>query len=155
MECTFRCAPSKSPVATTRCSLGLRVISTLFCMGVVVTAEQPRLVPLVELVANPERYDKATVCVRGYLTIYKDMAGAVLSLSREDADNQLGNGTGVVLNEKLLADAEKLSGRYVSVVGVFRTIRVAGAEGLGTEIRDVKECIPWPNRQVKPKLTSR
>jgi hypothetical protein len=65
---------------------------------------QDRAVPatLIQLIANPDQFDGKLIAVRGYLVMvggHHDVSATFLNVSREDADNMLGNAIAVVASD--------------------------------------------------------
>ncbi len=100
-----------------------------------------RYVALVELIASPEKFDNKLITVRGYLTLGPDSDITVsrLSLSEEDARNDLGNSVVVSINRKMYHGAESIDKRYVALIGTFRVVPVGGGGWIGT-MKDIEGC---------------
>jgi len=114
---------------------------------------QPTRVPLVQLIADPDRFSGANVVVAGYLTADEpkaDLIQAFLHLSREDASRHLNNylpvsfiisesqGTG----KRLIGfdDAHVHTHRYVMLHGKLNTTLIpAGVICQITRIDDLSE----------------
>jgi len=107
--------------------------------------DRARVVSLIELVSNPERYDQELVNLQGYLTFSHEkhrVIAAFLYLHKEDAMNLLPNEVTVVPSEQMLRDEEKIDRIYVSIVGVLRSM--PGADGSHVlAIKDVRSCRAW------------
>jgi hypothetical protein len=116
------------------------------------TKDEPINMSLIQLLANPERFDRKSVRVWGYLLMEHQPGhspDATLFFHKEDADNLLGNGVPVGLSERMLRDAEKIDRMYVILAG---TVRVTHAENGGSMvgIADIQYCSPWsdPSRPI-------
>ena len=80
------------------------------------TAE-PTDVTLIQLIANPDKFDGKLVRVIGFLRL--DFEGTVLYLHREDYENDLRNGIWVDATLDLWKQEKTLNSNYVLVEGVF------------------------------------
>lgn len=114
--------------------------------------DRPVAVPLVQLIATPEKLDRKIVAVRGYLLAvggHGDILAHYLYLSREDAENMLGNAVVVVPSSQILRDEEKLDRMYVTLIGTFHAIPSANGSYVST-ITDVVRCTVWsdPKRPI-------
>jgi hypothetical protein len=73
-------------------------------------------VTLVQLIANPERFDGKLIRVIGFLRL--EFEGNVLYLHREDYENALlGNGIWVDVTSEMKKNSESLNMNYVLLVG--------------------------------------
>jgi hypothetical protein len=109
-------------------------------------------VSLIELISNPEKFDKKTVEVTAFLVIehqQRHAPQATLWLHQEDARNLLPNGIGVIPSESMLRDEEKINDMYVRLRGKFLATPTVGG-GFALEIKDVQNCVPWskPDRPI-------
>jgi hypothetical protein len=90
--------------------------------------DRPKPTTLIELLANPEKFDGSTVTVRGYFMAVggeHDISAYFLYLSREDAENLLGDAVVVVPTEQMRRDKEKLDRMFVMLSGRFRAVPTA------------------------------
>ncbi|MFZ0414888.1 MAG: hypothetical protein WA681_08845 [Candidatus Acidiferrales bacterium] len=103
----------------------------------------PQVVKMVELLGNPDHFNGKLVTVIGYLVIGGQNVNAdtTLSLNREDYENELGNGMGVVPNQEMLRDSRELTGMYVRLTGVIVTREWPRGRMLG--IGNITECKVW------------
>jgi hypothetical protein len=86
---------------------------------------------IIQLLANPEKFDGKLVDIRGYLVIEhqpRHASQAAIWLHEEDARNILGNEIGVVPSEQMLRDEEKINHVYVLLRGTFRAVPSDGGE---------------------------
>jgi hypothetical protein len=114
--------------------------------------DRPLPVALVQLIANPEDFDGKVVTVRGYLLMiggHGDIGATFLNLSREDADNMLGNAIVVVASDQMRRDEEKIDRMYITLTGHFYAVPTANKSYIPT-IKDVVSCAVWsdPNRPI-------
>jgi hypothetical protein len=118
----------------------------------------PPWVSMIQLIANPEKYNGKKVSVVGYLNVTVD--GDSLYLHEEDYVRGIEpDGLWIVLRPELRRD-EKLGLHYVFVSGQF----VAGPRGNYSSaaggLIDITRCMPWlfpksPLRENKPEATPR
>jgi len=104
----------------------------------------PVRLSLVELIANPQRFDGLVVDTWGYYLAEGTMGltAATLSISKQDAENVLGNSILVVPTSDMKSNREKLDRMYVEITG---TVSVADGGG-GTaivQVNHVKRCVRW------------
>jgi hypothetical protein len=129
--------------------------------GLALAQERPNPVSIIELIAAPEKFEGKLVTVRGFLSINHEkpngLYNAVLYLHQEDAKNVLlSNQIGLVPNEQMLREEEKINRMYVMLTGVFRGVHAAGDDTVHVGvIKDIRSCTVWsdPNRPIteKPK----
>jgi hypothetical protein len=92
------------------------IFITLF--AVPIKAEEPVDVTLVQLIANPEKFDGKLVRVIGFLRL--EFEGNVLYLHREDYENAiLGDGIWVDVTPEITKQSKTLNMHYVLLVGIF------------------------------------
>jgi hypothetical protein len=131
-------------------------VAVLFCAflagGVGSGQERPVTIRLTDLLANPEKFDGKVVSVRGFFLVsggHRDMVSYFLCLSREDAENDLGNSILVVPNEQMRKDLEKIDRMYVMLTGsVSGFPQVGGSKD--AVIKDIKDYRVWsdPNHPI-------
>src|SRR5437899_3376183 len=81
-------------------------------------AQEPTDVTLVQLIANPDRFDDKLIRVIGFLRL--EFEGDVLYLHREDYENAiLGNGIWVSVTPAIAKQKPTLNMNYVLLEGVF------------------------------------
>lgn len=81
-------------------------------------ADEPANVTLVQLIANPEKFDGKTIRVIGFLRL--EFEGDVLYLHREDYENAiLGNGIWVDTTAEMTKQKKALNMHYVLLEGTF------------------------------------
>lgn len=108
---------------------------------------------IIELIANPERFDNKLVTVQGFLRIGLEKhhsTEAVLYLHQEDARNLLGSNMVLVIpSEQMLRDQEKIDRMYVVLAGVFHAVHAANGS-YSAVLKDVRSCTAWsdPRRPV-------
>jgi len=118
--------------------------------GAVLGGERPLPVSLIQLIANPERFDGKPVSVQGFLGSlgeHPEFIGQfpILYLHQEDGKNLLAyNSVWVSPSKQMQRDREKINLMYVKLTGVFRAGRgpVGSSFGVGT-ITDVESCTAW------------
>lgn len=107
---------------------------------------------LIELLANPEKFDGSIVTVRGYFVAIggeHDIAAYFLYLNREDAENLLGDAIVVVPTEPMRRDKEKLDRMFVMLTGRFHAVPTAD-KSFAPTIKDIVSCTVWsdPSRPI-------
>ncbi|MGA8269216.1 MAG: hypothetical protein WCC76_16050 [Candidatus Acidiferrales bacterium] len=82
------------------------------------TAEQPVNVTMVQLIANPQKFDGKVIRVIGFLRL--EFEGNVLYLHREDYENSiLGDGIWVNVTPEMKKQSDVLNMHYVILEGFF------------------------------------
>jgi hypothetical protein len=83
-----------------------------------VKAQEPLDVTMVQLIANPEKFDGKLIRVIGFMRL--EFEGNVLYLHREDYENALlGNGIWVDVTPEITKQKETLNMHYVLLEGIF------------------------------------
>jgi len=138
----------------------IRILGFLLFAVIASIGEQPaKPVSMIQLIANPERFDGRSVRVLGYLTIAhepKHGVQVILWLSEQDAKTLL-NGVLVIPSKEMLRDEEKLNRMYVSITGDYHTIHTRDEDPPGTGlIKDVQSCTVWsdPSRPIGETATA-
>jgi hypothetical protein len=95
---------------------------------------------LIQLIANPEKYDGKQVQVVGFLRL--EFEGDALYLHEDDYKNGIyGNAIGIGVTKESKWSKDDVNMRYVMVVGTFR----AGKSNLHTgTIVKITNVVPWP-----------
>lgn len=119
-------------------------------------------VRMIELLGNPDRFNGEVVTLIGYLVIGGQNVNAesTLSIDKEDYDNELSNGMGVVPSEDMLRNRRELTGMYVRMTG--RIVTRDWPRGRMLAIEDITQCKIWsdpdhpraakrPNPEFNPK----
>jgi hypothetical protein len=92
------------------------IIATLFVASI--EAQEPTNVTLVQLIANPEKFDGRLIRVIGFLRL--EFEGNVLYLHREDYENAiLGDGIWVDVTPAITKRSATLNMKYILLEGVF------------------------------------
>ena len=109
------------------------------------SGQQPVRTSMIELLANPGRFDGKTIEVKGYLRL--EFEGNALYLHKEDFDQALSENAVWVNIDKLSTEKRKVvSDTYVLLVGRF-DVRQHGQMGIfGGEIGSITRLEPWPSR---------
>jgi hypothetical protein len=88
----------------------------------------PMDVSMIQLIANPEKFDGKTVVLTGFMNL--EFEGNALYLHRDDfVYGQMKNGLGLTLSEGLAKSVSRWTRHYVRVEGVFNA-REAGHFGM-------------------------
>ena len=109
--------------------------------------DRPKPTTLIELLANPEKFDGVTVTVLGYFVFddrEHDISAYFLYLNREDAENLLGDAVVVVPTEQMRRDKEKLDRMFVMLTGRFHAVPTADKSFVPT-VKDIVSCTVWSN----------
>jgi hypothetical protein len=120
--------------------------------------EVPKRVSLVQLLANPKKFEGALVTVQGFLLMgrHRDLSVHALYLHREDADNLIDNFVLIALSDQMRHDEEQLDRMYVVVTGKFRVVQDVNKSDIAT-IKDIIDCKVWsdPSRPIGLKNEAR
>ncbi len=130
-------------------SLYFVLICSLLAAPIGLSQDRPIAVNLIQLIANPEKFDGTAVAVKGFLRIDRERnhQGTVfLYLHQEDAKNLLDSSVSVVPNEQMLRDEEKIDRKYVWLIGSFHAVHAANGTYIPV-IKEVRSCTPWSDPQ--------
>jgi hypothetical protein len=133
------------------------LLGCLVLVGSVVSQSRPTYVSPIELIANPDKFDKKAISVQGYLLFFHDkghVSATFLYVHQEDARNLLPNDLVVVASEQMLRDEEKIDRKYVTLTGTFHMVQTAGNDVNATGvIKDIRSCAVWsdPDRPIGEK----
>jgi hypothetical protein len=99
-----------------------KIVLVLFLLAVPAVVAQapnePLHISLVQLIANPEKFDGKLVAVAGFLRL--EMEGDALYLSRDDFLNGVTkNAIWIDLTPELVKSRQQLNNRYVLLMGTF------------------------------------
>ncbi len=102
-------------------------------------------VSLIQLIANPEKYDGKRVRFIGFLRI--EFEGNAIYFHREDYDRGLSrNGIWVDIPSDMKTSEKSASDKhYVICVGVFRAGRHGHMDMFSGELSDVRRLQVWPS----------
>lgn len=136
----------------------MKFVSLIFALGILLataqsSTEQPIPVSLIQLIANPEKYDGKLVFGIGFLNLSRE--GDILYVSREDFDNViLENGIWIDRTEEIGRNREKLNLKYVKFVGTFHAGHRGHAYYHSGGMSDIKSCIAWsdPGHPLRQKM---
>ena len=107
----------------------------------------PETVSMLQLIANPEKYDGKTVGVVGFLRL--EFEGNELYLHKEDYDQRITkNGIWVDLSSKVKEDADKLDMHYVLVFGRFNAGKKGHMDLMSGSI-EIAAVTTWPPHGAK------
>ncbi len=105
--------------------------------------QHPQRLSLVQLIANPEKYDGKLVSVVGFLS-FGGVDGDGLYLHKVDYDNGIdANCLAVDRTKQMLREREKLYDNYVLIVGVFRRRELPPDYVSTGTITNIQECRLW------------
>jgi hypothetical protein len=98
-------------------------------------------VSLVQLIADPDRYDGKLVNVIGFLRL--EFEGNILYLGEADYSNSIPeNGIWINVTKQMIADKEDLNNRYVQILGTFSASKGGNALGSGS-IQVIRKATFW------------
>ncbi len=104
----------------------------------------PLVVSMIELIANPEKYDAKTVLVTGFLRIEHE--GDILYFSENDFVHGISkNGLWVERTPDIVRELEKLDSAYVIVVGTFNPRAKGHRSSTSGSIQRIRTCTFWSN----------
>jgi hypothetical protein len=133
----------------------MKVVGTVcllaFLFAVRVRATEPIEVTLVQLIANPEKFDGKAIRVIGFLRL--EFEGNVLYLHREDYEHAiLGDGIWVDVTPEMTKQKDALNMHYVLLEGVFSS-GDRGHMGMwsGT-IKGIRRSQVWPFENHKNRV---
>ena len=114
-----------------------------FLFVVQVRATEPVDVTLVQLIANPEKFDGKSIRVIGFLRL--EFEGNELYLHREDYENAiLGDGIWVDVTPEMTKQKETLNMHYVLLEGTF-SAGDRGHMGMSSgSIKAIRRAELWP-----------
>jgi len=127
------------------------LVAGLLCLGLDGLAQGKNSVlpvSIIDVIANPEKYEGQKVAVIGFLVIEREPRHPIrasLHVHEEDAKRYLGNSVSIIPSQQMLKDRgfEAINQSYVRLTGKV-TISRAQNGGRGAFIRDIEECVPWP-----------
>lgn len=121
--------------------IALLGVITVLLLGHI-NAQEPTDVTLIQLIANPDKFDGRLIRVIGFLRL--EFEGNVLYLHREDYENAiLGNGIWVDVTPALTKKEAALNMNYVLPEGVFSS-GDRGHMGMWSgAIKQVRRAEPW------------
>jgi hypothetical protein len=109
------------------------IVLLTICGPAAVPKQLPPAISIIQLIANPEKYNGQTVTVMGFMTIAFE--SDMLYLSYEDYQHAIvPNAVWFERNPHIMADSEKLDLNYVEIIGTFTTDTIGfglGRPGVG------------------------
>jgi hypothetical protein len=98
--------------------ISVLLILLMLCGPTTVPKQLPPYTSIIQLIANPEKYEGQTVTVIGFMTIAFE--SDMLYLSYEDYQHAIvSNALWFERNPHIMADSERLDLNYVEIVGTF------------------------------------
>jgi hypothetical protein len=105
-------------------------------------AQQPINVPIVQLIATPEKFDGKLIRVIGFLRL--EFEGNVLYLHPEDYENSiLGNGIWVDVTPEMSKQSTTLNMHYVLLEGVFSSKERGHMSMWSGTIKQIRRAQQW------------
>jgi len=116
------------------------------------TAAEPEKVTLVQLIADPQKFDGKLIRVIGFLRL--EFEGDVLYLHREDYEHAiLGDGIWVDAGPEITKQKETLNMHYVLLEGVFDS-KDRGHMGMWSgSLTKIRRAELWPFDNSKKKIS--
>jgi hypothetical protein len=129
------------------CRIGavvLPLLTLLFALLVIPSkAEQPVDVSLIQLIANPEKFDGKHIRVIGFLRI--EFEGNALYLHREDYQiGLLKNAIWVDVTPEMEKQSSKLDKQYVLLEGIFSANEKGHWGSFSGSIKRINRAMLWP-----------
>lgn len=113
-------------------------------LAVPINAEKPVDITLVQLIANPEKFDGKLIRVIGFLRL--EFEGNVLYLHREDYENAiLGDGIWVDVTPEITKQSKALNMNYVLLEGVFSSSDRGHMGMWSGAIKKIRRAELWSN----------
>ncbi len=106
--------------------------------------QKPLQVPIIQLIATPQRFDHKLVRTIGYLRFFVEhgiVIASGISPSQEESENGVGDGVAVQTTDQMAKDREKLDKMYVEIVGTVRIVHTANTPPLALLV-NVRSCVP-------------
>ena len=117
------------------------LLASLFAVRV--KAAEPVKVTLVQLIANPEKFDGKLIRVIGFLRL--EFEGDVLYLHREDYEHAiLGDGIWVDVTPEMTKQKETLNMHYVLLEGIFSSGERGHMGMWSGSIKRIRRAELWP-----------
>jgi len=92
-------------------------------------------VSLIQLIANPEKYDGHMVLIEGYVNL--EFEGNAVYLSKEDWKHRITKNALWIDIDNKNKDYQKFNGRYCLIVGTFESKNKGHMNSFNGEIRDI------------------
>jgi hypothetical protein len=132
----------------------MRLTSAGFCaslmlIGILVVAQrsqEPTDASLIQLIANPDKYDGKFVRVIGFVRL--EFEGNAMYLHREDYENSLlKNAVWIDPTSEMMKQREKFDKKYVLLEGTFDAKRFGHMGLFSGELHQLKRADVWPHGQ--------
>jgi len=108
-----------------------------------VSTGEPLVVSLLQLIANPEKFDGKPIRVIGFLRL--EFEGNTLYLHREDYENAIsGNGIWVDVSTEMAKQEDSLNMHYVLLQGIFSANDRGHMSLWSGSIKKIRRAIVWP-----------
>jgi hypothetical protein len=115
-------------------------LTTLFVVPI--KAQEPVNVTIVQLIANPDKFDGKLIRVIGFLRL--EFEGNVLYLHREDYENEiLGNGIWVEVAYEITRQSKALNMHYVLLEGIFSSSERGHLDAWSGTIKSIRRAELW------------
>jgi hypothetical protein len=106
-------------------------------------------VSIIQLIANPTKYDGHRVDLQAFLSV--EFEGTAAYLSKDDYDHLITkNAVWIAFDKKSLAEAQALREQYVFLTATFDAKRFGHLEPFSGELRDVERVNACLDRAKMP-----
>jgi hypothetical protein len=128
-------------------SLVLPLLAFFFTLLVVPSkADQPLDVSMIQLIANPEKFDGKHIRVIGFLRI--EFEGNALYVHREDYQiGLLKNAIWVDVTPDMEKQSGKLNMQYILLEGIFSANEKGHMDAFSGSIKHINRVMPWPSHR--------
>jgi hypothetical protein len=122
------------------------LVAALFVVPI--KGEEPLNVTMVQLIANPEKFDGKLIRVIGYLRL--EFEGDVLYLHREDYEfGILGDGVWIDVTPEMTTESKSLNLHYVLLEGIFSS-RDRGHMGMWSgAVKKIRRSELWRSQRQR------
>jgi len=129
-------------------AIGLACLLVTLSCARPIHAAQPENVTLVQLIADPAKFDRKLIRVIGFLRL--EFEGNVLYLHREDYDHAiLGDGIWVEVTPEITKRQKALNMHYVLLEGVFDSKNRGHMGAWGGSLTQIQRAESWSGYSQK------
>jgi hypothetical protein len=124
----------------------LTLPTALVLISASASATEVRDVSMIQLIANPQQYDRSSIRLIAFLNL--EFEGNALYLHREDYEkSNFSNAIWISLTDQQENSSKKLSGGYVLVEGIFRSNGQGHLGMFSGSIERVTRIQSWERRR--------
>jgi hypothetical protein len=124
---------------------GVGLCASVILIGVLVAVQRsqgPTDASLIQLIANPDKYDGKVVRVIGFVRL--EFEGNALYLHREDYESSLSKNAIWIDATPEMMKREKFDKKYVLLEGTFDAKQFGHMDLFSGELRQIKRAEVWP-----------